>query len=99
MVGAFFYLKKGFEPVVHLASVRFGGDARDIKCDGSRSERTRAEHESIWAGQKKRLVSTSRFFSYIRLWRVILLCSDIRLKPSDIALRAVKWANIISLKP
>ena len=26
--------------VVHLASVRLGGDARDIKCDGSRSERT-----------------------------------------------------------
>ena len=53
--------------------------------------------KSLWAGQKKRLASTSRFFSYIRLWRVILLCSDIRLKPSDIALQAVKWANIISL--
>ena len=33
------------------------------------------------------------------LRRVILLRSDIRLKPSDIALRAVLEANIISLKP
>jgi len=38
-------------------------------------------------------------FSYIRLRRVILLRSDIRLKPSDIALLAVLEANIISLKP
>ena len=34
-------------------------------------------------------------FSYIRLRRVILLCSYIWLAPSDIALRAVLEANII----
>jgi hypothetical protein len=38
-------------------------------------------------------------FSYIRLWRVILLRSDIWLTPSDIGLRPVLDANIISLKP
>ena len=37
------------------------------------------------------------FFSYIRLRRVLLRCSDIRLAPSDIALRAVLEANIKSL--
>ncbi len=37
------------------------------------------------------------FFNDIRLRRVILLRSDIRLTPSDIALRAVRKANIISL--
>ena len=37
-------------------------------------------------------------FSYIRLRRVILLRSDIRLTPRDIALRAGLEANIISLK-
>ena len=46
--------------------------------------------ESLRAGQKKALAIASAFFSYIRLRRVILLRSDIRLTPSDIALRAVK---------
>ncbi len=46
--------------------------------------------ESVLSHQKIRLVSISRIFSYIRLRRVILLRSDVRLKPSDIALRAVK---------
>ena len=50
----FFLVGKGFEPIVHLASVRLGGDARDIKCDGSHSERTRAEHKSLWACQKEK---------------------------------------------
>ena len=40
--------------------------------------------------QKKRLVSTSRFFSYICLRQVILLRSYIRLTPSDIVLRTVE---------
>ena len=40
---------------------------------------------------EKTLVRKNKsFFSYIRLRRVILLRSDIRLTPSDIALRAVK---------
>ena len=34
--------------------------------------------------EKSRLRKQSAFFSYIRLRRVILLCSDIRLTPSDI---------------
>ncbi len=44
---------------------------------------------------EKVLLSTgkSAFFSFIRLQRVILLRSDIRLTPSDIALRAV-WKCI-----
>jgi len=43
---------------------------------------------------------TSFYFTVIfALRRVILLRSDIRLKPSDIALWAVLEANIISLKP
>ena len=37
----------------------------------------------------------SGLFSYIRLWRVILLRSYIWLAPSYIALRAVLEANII----
>jgi len=41
----------------------------------------------------------SSFSVIFALRRVILLRSDIRLKPSDIALRAVLEANIISLKP
>ena len=45
--------------------------------------------ESLLAHQKKRLVSTSRFFSYICLRQVILLRSYIRLTPSDIVLRTV----------
>ncbi len=36
------------------------------------------------------------FFGYIRLWRAVLLRSDIRLTPSDIVRPAVKEANIIS---
>jgi hypothetical protein len=40
-------------PLVYLVSVRLGGDTRDIKCDGSRSERTRAEHEFLRAGQNR----------------------------------------------
>ena len=39
--------------------------------------------ESGHPSQKKALASTSAFFSYIRLRRVLLLCSDIRLTPSD----------------
>ena len=35
--------------------------------------------------KKKTITKVIVFFSYIRLRRVILLCSDIRLKPSDIA--------------
>ena len=49
--------------------------------------------------KKKTIAKAIVFFSYIRLRRVILLRSDIRLTPSDIALRAVLEANIISLKP
>ena len=49
--------------------------------------------------QKKTIAKAIVFFSYIRLRWVILLRSDIRLAPSDIALRAVFKANIISLKP
>ena len=46
---------------------------------------------------ERRLIclSNQASFSYIRLCRVILHCSDIRLMPSDIALRAVKKANIL----
>ena len=47
--------------------------------------------------KKKTIAKAIVFFSYIRLRRVILLRSDIRLAPSDIALRAVWEANIISL--
>ena len=65
-----FLIVKGFEPVVHLASVRLGGDARDIKCDGSRSERTRAEHESLWAGQKKASTLSVLFSMKFALRRV-----------------------------
>ena len=56
---------------------------------------------SKWFGtaKKKTIAKAIVFFSYIRLRRVIFLRSDIRLKPSDIALRAVLVANIISLKP
>ena len=39
--------------------------------------------------KKKTIAKAIVFFSYIRLRRVIFLRSDIRLKPSDIALRAV----------
>ena len=63
----FLSIERDSNPIVHLAAVRLGGDARDIQCDGSRSERTHAERESLWAGQKKRLVYTSRFFDEIRL--------------------------------
>ena len=38
----------------------------------------------VTCSRKKRQVSTCRFFSYIRLRQVILLCSDIRLTPSGI---------------
>ena len=49
--------------------------------------------------KKKTIAKAIVFFSYIRLWRVILLRGNVRLKPSDVALRAVLEANIISLKP
>ena len=48
---------------------------------------------------KRRLLSQSSFSVIFALRRVIFLRSDIRLTPSDIALRAVLVANIISLKP
>ena len=54
--------------------------------------------ESLRAGQKTRLVSTSRVFSYIRLWRVILLRSDICLATSDIRFASF-MANRIPRKP
>ena len=47
--------------------------------------------------RKRRLRKQSSFSVIFALRRVILLRSDIRLKPSDIALRAVLVANIISL--
>ena len=40
--------------------------------------------ESIYPSQKKALAQASAFFSYIRLRRVLLLRSDIRLTPSGI---------------
>ena len=54
--------------------------------------------ESLQAGQKIRLVSISRIFSYIRLRRVILLRSDIWTKVQVVFASRVLEANIISLK-
>ena len=51
--------------------------ARDFD---SRTRRFKSGHPS----QKKALAIASAFFSYIRLRRVLLLRSDIRLTPSDI---------------
>ena len=61
-----------------------------------RSGRRGRRFESCHLDQKKLLFEENKsFFSYIRLRRVILLRSDIRLMPSDIVLRTVKEANII----
>ena len=49
--------------------------------------------------QKKAITKVIAFFSYIRLWRVILLCSDIWTSSKLYSLREFYTANIISLKP
>ena len=48
-----------------------------------------------WGASKTPCSFNKEFFNYIRLRRVILLRSDIRLMPSDIVLRTVKEAYII----
>ena len=48
-----------------------------------------AEVESLRLHQKNPVANATGFFNDIRLRRVILLRSDIRLTPSDITLRAV----------
>ncbi len=62
-------------------------DVLDSKSSGSDTVRVRPP---LPAPEKLLVLSNKEFFSYIRLRRVILLRSDIRLTPSDIALRAVK---------
>ena len=80
----FSLIYKGVEPVVHLASVRLGGDARDIKCDGSRSERT---SRGAWIHplppEKRPCQKTRSFFN------------EIRLSASEIALR---WNTLTRMK-
>ncbi len=67
--------------LVYLVSVRLGGDTRDIKCDGSHSERTRAEHESLRAGQnREHPLGCSRFYSIIK-----------RRGSNPISLSRIKW--------
>ncbi len=54
-----------------------------------RSGRRGRRFESCRLDQKNPSTDVGGFFSYIRLRRVILLCSDIWLMPSDIVLRTV----------
>jgi len=59
--------------------------------------REKMQIESTIPHQKNRLVRQVGFSVIFALRRVILLRSDIRLKPSDIALRAVLLANITKI--